>query len=435
MRKLVLIGIALSRLASEPRNHHARNARSAQYSLVLHGGFHAAWCWEEYFLPRFCAHGFDVHACSLRGQGASEGRVELVIWDWLKSENGGMNSPLQLDNLDALSSPWLYVYHPRAVNNYDFPFLERMPRGVDFFDDAQSPPTHKDTGATAIHDFLKIAFPMRPTKLATLLRHLQVHMPTIAAQDAVDFLTQQGRQAEGTAFGMDDEDGDVGHRRRPQPTQLTPELPARLVGKPHRRSPHRGQGLLMSGRQGSADFLFEIGHSDQGNGCAKNDVGNFLDAAFTDAVTAREVRQRAGQAWPDAVGANRGRYRRVGHDATARTGAAVSLRFGNLHRDRRQFDSLEAFGLWVVRPGLRRQRGMAACALVGHEVLDTCDPLGRQQLLEVRRMVRLSAAATFGLFLMNGFVGAEGLADGGVEELVALVLSLASSSATRRRSS
>ena len=50
---------------------------------------------------------------------------------------------------------------------------------------------------------------------------------------------------------------------------------------------------------------------------------------------------------------------------------------------------------------------MTACALVRQEVLGTRDPLRRQQLFEVRRMVRLSAAATCGLFLVNGLVGAE----------------------------
>jgi len=42
--------------------------------------------------------------------------------DWLNGENCCMNSPLQPDNLDAFSGPWLYVYHPRAVNTYIFPF-------------------------------------------------------------------------------------------------------------------------------------------------------------------------------------------------------------------------------------------------------------------------------------------------------------------------
>jgi hypothetical protein len=40
----------------------------------------------------------------------------------------------------------------------DLSCLERMPRGEDFFDEAQPPPAHKDTGATAIHDFLKITY-------------------------------------------------------------------------------------------------------------------------------------------------------------------------------------------------------------------------------------------------------------------------------------
>ncbi len=48
--------------------------------VFVHGGFHAAWCWEEYFLPHFCARGFDVHALSLRGHGKSDGYQELDCW-------------------------------------------------------------------------------------------------------------------------------------------------------------------------------------------------------------------------------------------------------------------------------------------------------------------------------------------------------------------
>lgn len=45
--------------------------------LFLHGAWHAAWCWEEYFLPYFAERGFAAHAMSLRGHGLSEGRNRL----------------------------------------------------------------------------------------------------------------------------------------------------------------------------------------------------------------------------------------------------------------------------------------------------------------------------------------------------------------------
>ncbi len=45
--------------------------------LFLHGAWHAAWCWEDYFLPYFAHHGFAAHAMSLRGHGMSEGRAGL----------------------------------------------------------------------------------------------------------------------------------------------------------------------------------------------------------------------------------------------------------------------------------------------------------------------------------------------------------------------
>jgi pimeloyl-ACP methyl ester carboxylesterase len=45
--------------------------------LFVHGMWHAAWCWEEYFMPYFAQHGYDCYALSLRGHGGSEGRERL----------------------------------------------------------------------------------------------------------------------------------------------------------------------------------------------------------------------------------------------------------------------------------------------------------------------------------------------------------------------
>lgn len=45
--------------------------------LFVHGAYVGAWCWEENFLDWFAARGYDAHAVSLRGHGASEGRSEL----------------------------------------------------------------------------------------------------------------------------------------------------------------------------------------------------------------------------------------------------------------------------------------------------------------------------------------------------------------------
>lgn len=45
--------------------------------LFLHGAWHGAWCWEDYFLPYFAEKGFSAHAMSLRAHGKSEGRKQL----------------------------------------------------------------------------------------------------------------------------------------------------------------------------------------------------------------------------------------------------------------------------------------------------------------------------------------------------------------------
>jgi len=45
--------------------------------LFVHGACHAAWSWDENFLPFFAEHGFSSHAVSLRGHGKSEGGEQL----------------------------------------------------------------------------------------------------------------------------------------------------------------------------------------------------------------------------------------------------------------------------------------------------------------------------------------------------------------------
>lgn len=45
--------------------------------LFIHGAWHGAWCWDEYFLPFFAERGYAVYALSLRGHGQSDGQERL----------------------------------------------------------------------------------------------------------------------------------------------------------------------------------------------------------------------------------------------------------------------------------------------------------------------------------------------------------------------
>ncbi len=47
-----------------PSNHSRPNP-----ILFVHGAFHGAWAWEEYFLPYFADKGYEVHALNWRGHG------------------------------------------------------------------------------------------------------------------------------------------------------------------------------------------------------------------------------------------------------------------------------------------------------------------------------------------------------------------------------
>lgn len=53
---------------------------SATPILFVHGAWHAAWCWDEYFLPYFAQHGYASYALSLRGHGSSQGEERLRWW-------------------------------------------------------------------------------------------------------------------------------------------------------------------------------------------------------------------------------------------------------------------------------------------------------------------------------------------------------------------
>jgi len=43
--------------------------------LFVHGMWHGAWCWDEFFLPFFAENGYHVAALSLRGHAGSEGKI------------------------------------------------------------------------------------------------------------------------------------------------------------------------------------------------------------------------------------------------------------------------------------------------------------------------------------------------------------------------
>ena len=47
--------------------------------LFVHGGFCDAWCWASHFLPWFAKRGYEAHALSLRGHGASGGSETLFV--------------------------------------------------------------------------------------------------------------------------------------------------------------------------------------------------------------------------------------------------------------------------------------------------------------------------------------------------------------------
>lgn len=67
--------------------HPGKNRAQNTPILFVHGMAHAAWAWEENFIPFYNEQGYDCYALSLRGHGGSEGK-EALRWasinDYLK---------------------------------------------------------------------------------------------------------------------------------------------------------------------------------------------------------------------------------------------------------------------------------------------------------------------------------------------------------------
>ncbi len=84
MRKVA--PLALEVLSRKPAGSARRPAL-----LFVHGAYAAAWCWAEHFLPWFARAGYECHAVSLRGHGASEGGAILQhasLEDYVKDVTG-----------------------------------------------------------------------------------------------------------------------------------------------------------------------------------------------------------------------------------------------------------------------------------------------------------------------------------------------------------
>jgi pimeloyl-ACP methyl ester carboxylesterase len=115
--------------------------------LLIHGAWHAAWCWEGTFLDYFAAHGWEVHAMSLRGHGASEGKDRIRWWsiaDYVADVDrvvrsldrppilvghsmGGFVTQKYLETHGAAAAVLLASAPPSGISRYFFRILRRHP--------------------------------------------------------------------------------------------------------------------------------------------------------------------------------------------------------------------------------------------------------------------------------------------------------------------
>lgn len=254
-------------------------------------------------------------------------------------------------------------------------------------------------GAAAIPLLFDVAFDVSPAELPAIERPLVVDAPTIAAQDADHRFAEQMTKSLEIPQRMNGEDDDPSRRGSPEPTLLAVLFPAGFVDVLDGSGGDGGLGLLMGLCQGGAGFLFQIGDRPQSDRRVEELVGDFLDAAFADAVIAGEVREGGGHAGSDAVGPDLGGDRGMRDLAAAGTGSGMSLVFRDDGHQGRKFDDLMPGRRRIERAGLFRQRRSTTAALRGQERNDVVDAFGRQQSLEVRRMSRLSAGLSAGRLL------------------------------------
>ncbi len=73
--------------------------------LFVHGHSHAAWCWDEHWLPALAERGWSGYALSLRGHGASAGSEGLHRWTLRDYEHD------VLQTITALPAPPVLVGH------------------------------------------------------------------------------------------------------------------------------------------------------------------------------------------------------------------------------------------------------------------------------------------------------------------------------------
>ena len=55
-------------LADKENNRAPRSSEKNPPLVFVHGSYHAAWCWDEHWLPFFSRFGFDCYSVSLLGQ-------------------------------------------------------------------------------------------------------------------------------------------------------------------------------------------------------------------------------------------------------------------------------------------------------------------------------------------------------------------------------
>src|SRR5437667_2451347 len=210
-----------------------------------------------------------------------------------------------------------------------------MPSLEDFGNNLEAFSTDGNRRAAAIDALLEVAFEMRPANLPLEQGPKVVDAPAVTAQDAVDGVPQQRGQAQATPLAVDDEGRYGTGGSHPQPAFAAGLFPTGLIDVLDWGGLDRGLGFGMCRLQGGADFLLQRADRAQRQWDREDIRADLFGGAFGEMVMAGQIDDRRRQARATTVGVNFRRDRHAGDFPAARTGAGVSLIFGDFRLELR----------------------------------------------------------------------------------------------------
>lgn len=104
-------GLKMEVIEQKPLAHVADTWKGAPPVVLVHGSFHAAWCWAEHWMPFFSSSGLHCYAISLLGQVGSDPvllytNISYLFWSFKLLSS---HLAFKIINCVKLILPWTFV--------------------------------------------------------------------------------------------------------------------------------------------------------------------------------------------------------------------------------------------------------------------------------------------------------------------------------------